>query len=212
MSKNQSYYKFGLQSLKYKSAQDLYENLFLAAIIDSYGRIDKSGDIENNIRDRFIWDLERNNTITKGLIDNDILLLDFERQHFVNQTEKRRTDIMFFISGFDKFIVECKCLHQQPSKNQSYIDDGLKRFVDLKYAEKNKYAGMIGFVVSGDISEIFSATQDCVSSFYSSNHSLSQGKIGFDWNYSFLSSHIRINNEDILIYHLLFPFSSSQIN
>lgn len=206
MSKNQSYYKFGLQRLKYKSAQDLYEKLFLAAIIDSYGRIDKSADIENNIRDRFIWDLERNNTITKNFIDNNILLLDFERQHFVSQIEKRRTDIVFFISGFDKFIIECKCLHQQPSKNKSYIDEGLKRFVDLKYAEKNKYAGMIGFVVSGDISEIFYTTQDCVKTFSPSNHSLSNKKIGIGWNYSFESFHKRINNEDILIYHLLFPF------
>jgi len=208
MSKNQSCYKFGLQRLKYKSAQDLYENLFLAAIIDSYGRIDKSGDIENIIRDRFIWDLERNNTITKNLIDNNILLLDFERQHFVSQIEKRRTDIVFFISGFEKFILECKCLHQQPSKNKSYIDEGVTRFLELKYAEKNQYAGMIGFVVSGNISEIFDATQDCVSGFYPSNYTLSQGEIGLDWNYCFLSSHKRINNEDILIYHLLFPFSN----
>jgi hypothetical protein len=207
MSNKQSYYKFGLQRLKYKSAQDLYENLFLSAIIDTYGRIDKSGDIENNIRDRFIWDLERNNTITKNLIDNNILLLDFERQHFVNQMEKRRTDIVFFISGFEKFILECKCLHQQPSKNKSYIDEGVKRFLELKYAEKNQYASMIGFVVSGDISEIFGATQASVSNYYPSNLNTFNNQVNLNWKYSFKSIHNRINDTYILIYHLIFPFS-----
>jgi hypothetical protein len=209
MSKNQSYYQFGLKHFKYKSAQDLYEKLFLAAIVDTYARIDKTGDIENNIRDRFIWDMEKNNPITKNLIDNNILLLDFERQHFVSQIEKRRTDIVFFISGFEKFILECKCLHQQPSKNQFYIDEGVKRFVEHKYAEKSQYAGMIGFVVSGSISEIFDYTQNCVSNFYPSNYALSQEEMGLEWNYCFKSSHNRINNTDIIIYHLMFPFLNS---
>lgn len=208
MSKNQSYYQFGLQRLKYKSAKDLYENLFLSAIIDTYERIDKSSDIENTIRDRFIWDLERDNPITKDLIDNNILLLDFERQHFVDQVEKRRTDIVFFISGFEKFILECKCLHKQPSKNKSYIDEGVKRFVELKYAKKNQYASMIGFVVSGNISEVFFATQTSVSNYYPSNPNTFHDQVSPNWKYSFKSIHKRINDTDILIYHLIFPFSS----
>jgi hypothetical protein len=45
-------------AILYKSKRDLYENLYLKAIIDSYIRIDKTQDFENNIRDRFVWDLE----------------------------------------------------------------------------------------------------------------------------------------------------------
>lgn len=97
MSNSQSYYQFGLQKLNYKSAQDLYERLYLKAIVDTYGRIDKSPDIENNIRNRFIWDLEKVNPLIKTLIDNNILQLDFEHSHFVTESEIKRTDIVFFI-------------------------------------------------------------------------------------------------------------------
>jgi len=206
MSNSQSYYQFGLQKLNYKSAQDLYERLYLRAIVDTYVRIDKSPDIENNIRNRFIWDLERVNPLTKTLIDTNILQLDFERSHFVTESDIRRTDIVFFITGFEKFIIECKCLYQQPSRNNAYFNDGLIRYVDLRYAERNRFAGMIGFVVSGNISEILNNTKNNAANFHRSNTLTTENQVNFNWEYSFVSSHERINNEDILIYHLFFPF------
>lgn len=130
MKLEEEYYQFGLEKLGYKSKKDLYENLYLKAIVDSYQRINKSIALENEIRDRFILDLERENLLTKDLIQNNILQLDFERQHFVSPTEKRRTDIVFFITGFGKFTVECKRLFKQPSKNREYLDKGLKRFIE----------------------------------------------------------------------------------
>ena len=207
MGNCQSYYKFGLQKLNYKSAQDLYERLYLRAIIDTYERIDKSPDIENNIRNRFIWDLERVNPLTKTLIDNNILQLDFERPHFVTESEMRRTDIVFFISGFENFVIECKCLYQKPSKNNAYFNDGLIRYVDLRYAERNRFAGMIGFVISGNVSEILNTTKNNAVNFHRSSTLIIENQVNFNWEHSFVSFHQRTNNEDILIYHLLFPFS-----
>ena len=154
MKLKEEFYQFGLERLNYRSKKDLYENLYLRSTVDTYRRINKSAALENEIRDRFILDLERKNQLTRDLIQNDILQLDFERQHFVSPSEKRRTDIVFFITGFGKFTVECKRLFKEPSRNEEYINEGLKRFVELKYSENEAYAGMIGFVVSGNIRTI----------------------------------------------------------
>jgi len=201
------YYQFGLQALNYKSKKDLYENLYLKAITDSYRRVKKSIALENEIRDRFIRDLENENQLTKRLIQNNILQLDFERPHFVSETEKRRTDIVFFISGFGNFIVECKRLHKETGKNSEYIEAGLKRFIEIKYSEKEGHAGMIGFIVSGDISTITSSLNTKVKDFFfvPTQHALLK-KSCAGWKYSFQSTHNRINNTRIHIYHLFFEF------
>ena len=154
MKLKEEFYLFGLEKLNYKSRKDLYENLYLRAIVDSYQRINKSTALENEIRDRFILDLERENELTKDLIHNAILQLDFERQHFVSPSEKRRADIVFFITGIGKFTIECKLLFKESSRNQEYINEGLKRFAEIKYSKDEGYAGMIGFVVSGNIRTI----------------------------------------------------------
>ena len=56
MNKKNQFIQFGLKVLGYKSKQDLIENLFIKSIYDTYGRVDKNVAIENDIRDRFIYD------------------------------------------------------------------------------------------------------------------------------------------------------------
>lgn len=207
MNLKQDYYRFGLLKLNYKSKKDLYENLYIKAIVDAYQRINKSAALENEIRDRFILDLEKENEFTKDLIQNEILQLDFERPHFVSPSEKRRTDIVFFISGFGSFTIECKRLFKESSKNEEYIDEGLKRFIELKYSSKESYAGMIGFIISGDIltitSDLNEKVKDC---FFVLRQSNFLSKRCVNWKYSFQSKHNRINNTKIHIYHLFFEF------
>ena len=54
---------FWLDKLGFKSKEDVYENLYLKAFIDSYRRIGKVSMLEEKIRDRFVFDLERENPI-----------------------------------------------------------------------------------------------------------------------------------------------------
>ena len=175
--------------------------------MDAYQRINKAGALENEIRDRFILDLEKENKLTRDLIQNEILQLDFERPHFISSIEKRRTDIVFFISGFGSFTIECKRLFKESSKNKEYIDEGLKRFIELEYSEKETYAGMIGFIISGDIITIATNLSKRVKDyFFALNQSNLITKRCADWNYSFQSKHHRINKTKIHMYHLFFEF------
>ena len=194
-----------LSSISYKSKQDLYENLYLKAIVDSYSRIDKTSGLENTIRDRFIRDLENYNPLTSTLIQNEILVVDFEKWINVKETEKRRIDISFTIQGLrGRFDIECKRLFQQESKNEAYINDGLIRFTELKYARNNQYAGMIGFVVSGHVPTILDHTISRTKAFQFAGE-FSDAKC-VNWDYSFISNHKRGDDSIIQVYHLLFEF------
>lgn len=114
----------------------------MQSIVDSYHHISKCSGLENDIRDRFYWDLKNRNPLTKGLIEDEVLDITFERWEMLSETKKSRVDLQFFISKH-KFEIECKRLFQQPSSNKSYLEDGLIRFVEQKYAAKSKYAVIV---------------------------------------------------------------------
>ncbi len=205
MSKQEKYIQFNLRMLNYKSRQDLYERLYLKAIVGSYSRISHTPDTENVIRDRFVWDLENNNDLTKGLIQDGILQLDFERTHFVSIDEKRRTDLVFFISGLGNFTIECKRLFNQNSKNDEYIKNGLVRFTKLKYSKNNNCAGMLGFIVEDKQQQIFDGLRKKVLLYKYVNSKFLEDE--FKWGgMSLKSTHKRTDNSKIHIYHLLFDF------
>ena len=205
--KQQGFYKFGELNFANANKSEIIENLYLQSIINSYEHIDKSFGLENDIRDRFYWDLKKRNPLTKDLIDRDILNVGFEVWDMVSETEKSRVDLQFFISHH-KFEIECKRLFQQPSKNDAYINDGLIRFINLKYADKNEYAAMIGFVVTGEIDKIQNELSSKVYTFYQNK---SQNKSEqLNWKNSFISNHLKINNYKMKIYHLLFQFTDKE--
>jgi len=208
MNKKEEYIQFALKLLNYKSKQDLYEKLYMGALIDSYSRVSHTPDIENEIRDRFVWDLENHNESTKDLIQDGLLHLDFERSHFVTRDEKRRTDILFFITGFNNFTIECKRLFNQNSKNNEYISNGLERFINLKYSKENNYAAMVGFMVEDNLPFIHENVKQKVFSHQSikTNSEFSKNKLQ-QWKLSIKSTHTRKDNSVIHIYHLLFDFS-----
>ena len=190
--------------LPYKSKVDLYENLYLQAIINSYQVIEKTIGLENEIRDKIVWDLQNNNSLTTSLFQNEILDIIPERYNLLSETEKNRADICFHWSYFGKFEIECKRLFQQPSRNEAYLNDGIKRFIDLKYAKTNEYAGMIGFIVSGNILEIKEKLSEDINKFHPNDIEIQYDKL--NWDHSFISHHIKVNNDKIQIYHLFFQF------
>lgn len=205
---NNSFENVWKSKIKYKSRVDLYENLYLKAIIESYSEIDKSVGLEEEIRDRFYHHLTHKNPLTKHWYDLEILDICFEKWKMDADKNKSRVDLSFFWSGFGHFEIECKRLFQQPSKNNAYFDEGLIRFIELKYSEKNQYAGMIGFVVSGNIEKIINEISEKAKSF----HPLTSSNIVEfkEWKSSFASYHIKKNENVIKIYHLFFRFDISE--
>lgn len=206
-----------LLAVLFKDQEEVYETIYLQAIIDSYQYIDKfipirenrkKQDWENDIRDRFYWDLTNRNPLTKNLVDADILKIDFESWKMISESEKRRVDLSFFISSFGSFEIECKRLFQLPSNNKPYLDDGLIRFIELKYAQNNEYAAMIGFVVSGDIDKIQNEITEKIKNFHPTNAKQQESQL--NWKNSFISNHRKINESDIQIYHLLFVFTEQK--
>ena len=203
MVKRKEFMEFALDKLGFKTKEDLYENLYLRAFIDSYRRIGKASILEEKIRDRFVYDLEWKNPLTKDLIQQQVLILTWERWLNVSEEEKSRADISFSISGFE-FIIECKRLKYADSR---YLDYGVKRFVELKYAKNDTHGGMIGFVIDGDIKKIVNNLKPKVKDFH-----LSPGfenllkKSCVTWEHSFQSRHDRNDNSRIHLYHLFFDF------
>ncbi|MCX6579416.1 MAG: hypothetical protein NT166_04470 [Candidatus Aminicenantes bacterium] len=203
MVDGKQFMSFALDKLGFKSQEDLFENLYLKAFIDSYHRIGKDSILEEKIRDRFVFDLERENPLTKNLIQQQILLLNWERWQNVSEEERSRADISFSISGFE-FIIECKRLKYADNR---YLEGGLKRFVELKYAKNDSHAGMIGFVINGEIKPIVEVLKAKVNAFHFTPGSENLLKKScLDWEYSFQSRHDRSKNTQIQLYHLFFDF------
>lgn len=202
MNKKNQFIQFGLGMLGYQSKQDLIENLFIKSIYDTYSRVDKNVGIENDIRDRFIYDFYHNSTLLKGLINKNILFVNWEKWVFKNVEDLGRTDLSFAISGFE-FIIECKRLKNASPK---YISDGLSRFINKDYSENESYAGMVGFIIEGDIKSICSSLMEkCKQENYSESE-FTSSKID-NSETSFYTSHNRVGADIINIYHLFLEFN-----
>jgi len=206
MKKN-AFYNFGGLNFATASKREVIEGLYLQSIIDSYTHIKKTSGLENDIRDRFYWDLKRRNPITKSLVERDILEIIHENWEMVSETEKSRVDLKFFMTHH-KFEIECKRLFRRPSDNKPYINDGLVRFINRKYAEKNEYASMIGFVVKGDIDKIQIELAHKILNFHKDNSATNNQEL--NWKNSFISYHIKNDNSKIKVYHLLFQFTDNE--
>jgi len=201
--KRKEFMEFALDKLGFKTKEDLYENLYLRAFIDSYRRIGKASILEEKIRDRFVYDFEWKNPLIKDLIQQQILILTWERWLNVSEEEKSRADISFSISGFE-FIIECKRLKYADSR---YLDYGVKRFVELKYAKNDTHGGMIGFVIDGDIRNIVNNLKSKIKDFnFSPGFENLLKKSYLTWEHSFQSRHDRRDNTCIHLYHLFFDF------
>ena len=210
---------------KFKTFKILIEELYLIAFTDSYKRLIHIQDInflsENKIRNALQYDIEHNNNIITDYINNETITFNSESQ-IVRENEIYRTDIKLFCSWFRRsFIIECKKFNPY---NNDYIHgyfnnvknkyecNGIERFTERIYAEKDKYAGMIGFVCSGDVSKIVNNLKPKVKAFYFATDSEDLlDKKCVDWEFSFQSKHIRSNNTEFFLYHIFFDFTNKNV-
>lgn len=68
----------------------------------------------------------------------------------------------FYATGL-KIVIKCKTLKFADKK---YLKEGIKRFIELKYAKKDGFAGMLGFIIAGNSEKIIENLKKKVKNFY----------------------------------------------
>lgn len=191
-----------LAALGYSTKRDLIENLFLNSLIDSYNRIAHTIANENDIRDRFMVDLYTSPSQLKNWLQLKIIYLDWENWKFTPELKLARADISFKITGCE-FIIECKRLK---SADNLYFDEGLNRFITHHYSKGDEYAGMIGFIINDKDDHIFAGLSTKVKNYsYVATDFAASSFSGI--KSSFLSSHTRLDQSIVNVYHMLFSFA-----
>lgn len=202
MSNLQSdFIEFNISKFGYNSIEELIENLYIQAIIDSYSRIDNCIATENDIRDRFIYDFYYGESSLKQWLQLKIIHINWERWLFKEKNKLGRADLSFEMSGFD-FIVECKRLKDASNK---YINEGLQRFIKNEYAEKDSYSAMLGFVINNKSLDIKNKLYDKCKNVNYINNDFSKSNID-NW-LGFKSAHLRVDKSEINVFHLFFEFN-----
>jgi len=194
-----------LAAFKQKNKKDIFEKVYLQSLIDAFSRIPKELRKEEKIRDALTRDLENENPLTKDLIARKYLFVSIEQLKQLSETEKSRADIVFSTMGLE-FVIECKRLQ---SAETVYLEEGIKRFIDLKYAEKDDFAGMLGFIIGGNPEKIVANLKEKVKTYHPSKDMEKWlAKTCAEHDLSFQSKHLRSNNTEIHIFHLFFDLSA----
>lgn len=210
--------------VKYETFKLVIEDLYLIAITDSYKRLIHIPEInlltENKIRNKIQYDFEHNSEIITEYIDNETITFNSESQ-IITEENVFRTDIKLYCRWYGRsFVFECKKFnpynndyikgHYDKEKEKD-VYNGIERFTERIYAKKDKFAGMIGFVCSGEITQTIENLKTKVRTFcfVSDSEYLLNSKC-VDWEFSFQSKHIRIDGSTIHLYHLFFDFSKNK--
>lgn len=177
----------------------------MQSIIEACDKLDGTLILEEKIRDAIVRDLEKENPKTSGYLAEKVFFLSFEKWINVSDQEKSRADIVFSITGFE-FVLECKLLK---FADKEYIEEGVRRFVEMKYAEKDDFAGMVGFIIKGNPQKIVKNLKKKVKEYhlYPDSEALLQETL-LNHTLSFQSKHLRINQTPIHLYHLFFDLTS----
>jgi hypothetical protein len=190
-------------AFKYNSYSKLVEDLYLSAIVDSFQRILNIPQIktltEPEIRNYLAFDLINKNQFLQPYLQSNILQINIENHILLSPIIIKRTDIEFFISRCH-FVVECKNLKYV---DQEYINEGVVRFTEEYYSKSDSEAGMIGFIVDGNINKIINGLkQRVVAHEPTANCQQLSDQPCINYAYSFHSEHNRKTQQSILVHHL----------
>lgn len=173
---------------------------------------------ENKIRDVIYLDYLNNNAV-RGKIGLKDYYFDREIQE---DRANGRTDIrVISLNSFEDtsayYTIECKRIDSINNSgvnglNAKYIQNGIYRFVSNTYSTHYKTSGMIGFVIDGlDIHKNINAINSLLIGPFAQTNTikiLNNRTIVEGFEYSYYSKHNK-NNEEIIIYHLMFDFAKN---
>lgn len=126
---------------------------------------------------------------TKGFLDIKIMGFDYIFSNEANEN--------------NYFAFECKRIGKN-NQQKLYVEEGINRFKNEKYSEYVNIGGMLGYleVENKDIDDLVKKMNS-----YLEDECLKRD-FTKDIEYCYVSSHSRIQKDDIELYHLFFDFSS----
>ena len=168
---------------------------------------------ENKIRDYMLYNYLKKQTFkVQHRVTN--YLFDSELPENTGRIDIRVMPINPFVNDDAYYIIECKRLdavnqNGTSGLNSEYIKEGVSRFVSTKYSTYYKTNGMIGFVVQTmDINQNIGAINSLLESKANTTRKLFNRSIVSNFDYSYCSTH-SLNDDEILIYRLMFDFSKN---
>ncbi len=172
--------------------------------------------LEDLIRNIFIKKYVRKNKMKYGLdtirfeVETGTINESFHNEGYI---DIQVINIYNYGDEDEYFAFECKRLKNN-EKNKDYIDKGILRFVNNKYAEKMFFSGMIGFVKDSviTIDTIAEDIKKRITNIDSTILTLNKVNIAKNFEYCYHSKHQRINNSPIELYHLLLDFQNITFN
>jgi hypothetical protein len=127
------------------------------------------------------------------------------------------------------FVLECKLINATKSKIGAYIyktiksqeeDGGIYRFLINKYATDKPFAGMLGYIISGDPKKVIDSLKKEIQTLQITEGGLCFGNLQNselldtyvnNFDYSFQSNHIRIHEGRVIspihIFHLFYDLT-----
>ncbi len=168
---------------------------------------------ENSIRDYMLNNyLKKQSFKLRHQVTN--YLFDSELPEKTGRIDIRVMPLNPFVNDDAYYIIECKRLdavnqNGTSGLNSDYIKKGVSRFVSTKYSTYYKTNGMIGFIVQTmDIDKNIIAINRLLKGKANTTRELFNHKIVSEFDYSYCSTH-SLDEDEILIYHLMFNFSKN---
>lgn len=190
-----------------------FEEKYVSLVIDSYKQT-----LIKNIGIKKVWENTRRNMLCSqmrsikgkyGITFNIVAESDVWDENF---KDKGRIDICCYLSELeDQYIAfECKRFLKKdlvPNYiSREYYGEGIKRFEDNIYSQNVDLGGMIAFLEEGDYCNlnkvmIYELPQ------YSVNNSLEDISAYYNHDYVYKTVHVRKDNNNIKLIHILLDFS-----
>ena len=129
-----------------------------------------------------------------------------------NFKDKGRIDICCYLNQLDDWYIAFECKRfLKTSLVPSYIKDqyyakGIKRFEDNIYSKNINIGGMIAFLEEGDFTKL-NKTMNKELTRYSINNQLEELSDKYKHSYVYKTAHLRKNNGNIKLVHILMNFS-----
>jgi len=214
-----------LNASNYKYNNTFFNSEFeyiLSKIIVCYNLMISDG-VKLNNDENLIRDVLYLDYLNDNIVRNKIGLKNyyFDREIQEDRTNGR-TDIRVispnsFVDTSAYYIIECKRLDSKnvsglSGLNAEYIIEGICRFTSSLYTTYYKTNGMIGFVVEAiDIDKNITSINALLSNAFPQANTMqliSHRLLNKDFDFSYYSIHNKNNNE-IIIYHLMFDFQNN---
>lgn len=215
-----------IDASSFEEAKDFYNEEFLfvlSKIVLCYKKIISNGEKVNNNEDS-IRDYIHLNYLNNQAIRNELeLLYHFECEPKEFGVSDGYLDIKIFNSNIfsnpsEYFVIECKRLNNQHRKikgglNDSYIKEGILRFVQKKYSSYHRINGMIGFVVEDlDINENVKDINYLIANNYPESNTIvliSPITLIENFDFQYHSEHKDSDSKNFMLYHLMLDFSKN---